>query len=81
VLDSRSIPNNYCLSTTFSSAFSEHTFSITNVYAPSDHRDSHLFLASLSTGGRFQSCPLSVRQEHGCHSSQPSMTKLTRWPS
>jgi hypothetical protein len=48
VLDSRSIPNNYCLSTTFSSAFSEHTFSITNVYAPSDHRDSPLFLASLS---------------------------------
>jgi exonuclease III len=44
-LESSSVPNAYCLSTTFSSNMSEHTFSVTNVYAPSDHRDSATFLS------------------------------------
>jgi hypothetical protein len=47
-LDNHSISNAYCLSTSFSSNSSEHTFSVTNVYAPSDHRNSPLFLSSLS---------------------------------
>lgn len=42
------VPNNYCLSATFSSNVSEHTFSVTNIYAPSDHRESTTFLAQLA---------------------------------
>jgi len=47
-LQNHSSPNDYCLSTCFSSTASEHSFFVTNVYAPSDHRESHLFLSCLS---------------------------------
>lgn len=43
-----SVSNNYCLSTTFSSNLSEHSFSVTNIYAPSDHRESAAFLSQLA---------------------------------
>lgn len=41
--------SSYCLSASFTSTFSEHSFSVSNIYAPSDHRDSPLFLSSLSS--------------------------------
>jgi exonuclease III len=47
-LDHHAVHNSFCLSTSFTSAFSEHNFSVMNVYAPSDHRYSYLFLSSLS---------------------------------
>lgn len=34
----------HCLTVTFSSASSNYSFTITNVYAPSDHRESRPFL-------------------------------------
>lgn len=39
----------YSLTTHFSSTTSEHAFTLTNVYAPADHRKSAAFLAELST--------------------------------
>ena len=41
------ISRRHTLTTAFSSTESQHQFTITNVYAPSDHRDSKVFLEDL----------------------------------
>lgn len=38
----------YCLSTTLASTVSDHTFSVSNIYAPSDHRQTPAFLSQLA---------------------------------
>lgn len=44
----------YSLTATFASTISDHSFAVTNVYAPSDHRDSLTFLSSLSDLSQFR---------------------------
>ena len=39
----------FTLTTPFTSTTSNYTFTVTNVYAPADHRDSDLFLSKLAS--------------------------------
>lgn len=41
--------SNYCLAVSFTSTSSTCNFTVSNIYAPSDHRDSDLFLADLES--------------------------------